>query len=413
MKKLSLFVAMAFAVLLLVSCPDSMAPKAGDPVLKNIDFKSYDSFAVMKESSSGAKSLSDGISSDLNRLFGLADSTLEKISIVDEKGLEWACNAVKNVGGKYLLISLSYANQAKNYCIDRISNAILDLSFLLDEYSTDFSGANIQTTTEGLFAKKGGNAVKMDIDAKTLIPLTNPETDGAQGFYRFDNGIMLVRTNNAACKFFPPNGAPIDYTENSDIRRVIDASIELDSMQFLSSPDLNFIVDVGAHVICRVSESGLAIEPLPVEKGGELAFWGLSGKKIYPLDKGSDNTRLVFYHKYDALVTIHDVSTGELEYTEYTAPAGITGAMGYHDGSFIYSINAGIFSLDLESQVATPIFEGDVSSWKMAPGGLIYTEYINGSATDVQTCFYNFATKETEVLSSSGVEVVSIASFVD
>lgn len=421
MKKLFIVIVAILIAFVLTSCPDKQVPKAGDPVLKGIDFKSYDAFAVMKESSSSSKSLSDGISSSANRLFGLADSMLEKITLADEKGIEWACNEVKNIGNDFLLMGLSYAGEAetqfRNYCIDRMSGKVIDLSFLVGSRSVDMKEIWLQSTSEGLFAKKDATAVKIDLETKTLTPLTNPEADIVTGFYRFNNGNMFVRNQEWNFKLFPPNGIPIEYND-STIRNVMSGAVHRNPSECLTSPELDFAVNLHDKKIIHIAQNGIITqEPLPKNKGGDL---GYSARNcLYPQVGDIGCTKTVHYyhnvwyddHGINGHIAIHDISTGELVYTQYLAPPDLTGTMGYDNGIFYYSTNDGIFALELETQVTTTVFEGSVSSWKMAPGGLIYTKYL--SATDTQTCFYNFATKETEVLSSSGVEVVSIASFVD
>ena len=57
------------------------------------------------------------------------------------------------------------------------------------------------------------------------------------------------------------------------------------------------------------------------------------------------------------------------------------------------------------------LVENSLADWKMTTGGVIYTRYL--SASENETYLFNLATKEEEKLSSSGVEVVSIASFVE
>lgn len=421
MKKLFLLFVAISAIFCLVGCKDKMeAPKAGDPVLKNIDFKSYDAFAVMRESN-GAKGLSDGISSNLNCLFGLADNALEKITLADEKGLEWACNEVKNIGNDFLLMGLSYAGEAetqfRNYCIDRMSGKVIDLSFLVGSRPVDMKEIGLQSTSEGLFAKKDATAVKIDPDAKTLTPLTNSETDPIRGFYKFDNGVMVVATDDGAGKFYPAGGGiPITYASDSDIAYTIRSAGSRWAIGCLVSPDTDFMVNLYLKKIVHMAPKGLTDEYLPDDKGGGEYKGGWlyydTAIFLYPLEDTLDRTKVICYHRtLGGLVTIHDISTGELVYTQYLAPPDLTGTMGYDNGIFYYSTNAGIYALELETQVTAPVFEGSVSSWKLAPGGLIYTKYL--SATDTQTCFYSFGTKETEVLSSSGVEVVSIASFVE
>lgn len=403
MKKALFIVLFVFILFALTSCKDPQNAKAGDPVLKNIDFKAYNSFAVMREAEK-AKSLSDSIISNANRLFGLADAKLEKITISDEKGVEWACNSVKNVSGKYLLVSLSHANQRKNYCIDRASNAILDLSFLL----TDFNGANIQVTAEGLFAKKNENAFKVDIDTKTLIPLTNPETDGAQGFYRDDAGNMLVLTHLGKFKLFPANGAPIECS-GDEVWLFSSGVSDKNPFYMIANPSADIILSLADKKIYHISSGALTYEYLPFSKGGNEPYYYGYGSCLFPNDNATISKKIIWYSK-TGFVSIHDLSSGSLEFTKFNAPEDLTGTMAYDNGVFYYSTNVEISALELETQVTTTVFEGSVSNWKMAPGGIIYTEYL--SATDTQTCFYNFATKEVEKLTSSGVEVISIASFV-
>ncbi|MGP1418267.1 MAG: hypothetical protein ACTTJZ_00450 [Sphaerochaetaceae bacterium] len=419
MKKLFLLFVAISAIFCLAGCRDEAFIRAGDPVLKNIDFKAYDAFAVMKESS-GSKSLSDSISSTLNRLFGLADNSLEKITIADEKGLEWACDSVKNVGNDYILMELSNLSESelrfKNYCVDRASNKIIDLSFLIGDRKIDSKELGLQSTAEGLFAKNSGSVAKIDTEAKTATPLTNSNADGVIAYYRDDNGNMLVYTSKGNFKLFPANSAaPIDYsTMDGSSGLFLDGVRDKDPMYMIANNEFDAIVCLREYKVFHIASGALVSEKLSIDDGGSLSYY--YGACLSDESRATVGQKVIWYSAL-GYVTIHDLSSGALSFIKYDAPENLAtsyldkGNVAYYDGNLIYSSASGLFSLNLESQVTTPVFEGSVSSWKLAPGGLIYTKYL--TATDTQTCFYNFATKETEVLSSSGVEVVSIANFVE
>lgn len=419
MKKALFVVLSVFVLFALVSCKNPELPTTGigTPNLSNIEFSKYDAFAVMRESN-GSRGLSDNITGEINRLFGLADDTLEKIPITDDKGLEWACNEVSNLGKDFLLMGLSRTQSVgpteyKNYIVDRPHNKVIDLSFLNDNVliKPKLEDLNILTTAEGLFAKKDSTAVRIDPETKTMTPLTNPKTDAVLGFYRFDNGAMLVYESGYKAKFFTPsNVAPIDYTGHIFNAHIIYSIGNNDAHEFLTRPDLDFIVDLSHERYYTVTSEGLECESLKEKHGYKEGYSEYS--VIYPKEKTLLSTRVIRYYYNQGLVIVYDISSGALQSLEYKAPYNIeSDNIAYNNGHLIYSTSSGLYSLNLEAQTTETLVEGSLAKWQMTTGGVIYTKYL--SATDVETCFLNLATKETEKLSSSGVEVVSIASFVE
>lgn len=419
MKKALFVVLSVFVLFALVSCKNPELPTAGigTPNLSNIEFAKYDAFAVMRESN-GSRGLSDSINGEINRLFGLADNVLEKIIITDDKGLEWACNEVSNLGKDFLLMGLSCTHSAgptvyKNYIVDRLHNKVIDLSFLDGDTEYGIKNINLQANAEGLFAKKDFTVVKIDSETKTLTPLTNPDVDKVDVFYRFDNGAMLVYESGPKAKFFTPsNVAPIDYTGDIFNAHIIYSIRQNNAHNFLTRPDLDFIVDLENEGYYTVTSEGLEFDSLKEKHGYKEGHSEYS--VIYPKEHTLLSTKVVRYYYYQGLVIVYDISSGALQSLEYKAPAPYNikkDMFSYNNGHLIYSTSSGLYSLDLEAQTTETLVEGILAKWQMTTGGVIYTKYL--SATDVETCFLNLATKETEKLSSSGVEVVSIASFVE
>ncbi|MGP1507249.1 MAG: hypothetical protein ACTTJW_00005 [Sphaerochaeta sp.] len=419
MKKALFVVLSVFVLLALVSCKNPELPTTGigTPNLSNIEFAKYDAFAVMRESN-GARGLSDSINGEINRLFGLTEDTFEKIPITDDKGLEWACNEVSNLGKDFLLIGLSCTHSAgptvyKNYIVDRPHNKVIDLSFLNENelIKPKLKDLNILTTAEGLFAKKDSMAVRIDPETKTMTPLTNPKTDAVMGFYRDSSGNMLVKTDK--CKLFPADGSsPIDYTDDSNFEFLIRAGVcSKDPMIMLVNPDYDMIVCLAKGEIYHMSSGKLEKETIPWSKRPHFGYeW--SRCCLYPKTHTEFSQNVICYLYKEGYVSIHDISTGELLFTKYDAPKYLGYEnVAYWDGYFIYSTESSLYSLNLEAQTTETVVEGSLAKWQMTTGGVIYTKYL--SATENETCFYNLATKETEKLSSSGVEVVSIASFVE
>lgn len=207
-------------------------------------------------------------------------------------------------------------------------------------------------------------------------------------------------------KFYPKEGIPIEYDTNS----IISSVRVKDPIRFLTLPSMDFIVSLIARRIHLISNDGISISALPYDKGGSLRYD--EGGLIYPSIDTQCSTIAICYHRYEGLVTVHDISSGELIYKQYDAPKNLDYKnVAYSNGNLIYSTSSGLYSLDLEAQTTETLVEGSLAKWQMTTGGVIYTRYI--TATDIETCFLNLATKETEKLSSSGVEVVSIASFVE
>lgn len=415
MKK-ALFVVLSIFVIL-ISLSSCKEPKttAGTPKLAGIEFSKYDAFAVMREPD-GSRGLFDGVSGGINRLFGLTDDVLEKIIITDNKGLEWACNRVNKLSKDLFLMELSCAAYAgaeyKNYIVDRVHDKVVDLSFLMDGIHPYIKDYDVQATASGLFAKRRGAVVSIDVESKTMTQLTNPKTDIVDAFWKNDAGDMLVLTDETGPQYFKlkvfssSGGVPIDVSEISF--PILDGLRDKNPMAFIANPKSGLVLYLWEKTLYRLSADGLSCEKLTKEAGGGINY--RSGICLSDKTETGYGEKVIYYSSYYGYVTIHDLSSGELVFTKYNAPKGLSKAV-YWNGHLIYLTSSGLYSLNLEAQTTETLVEGSLAKWKMTTGGVIYTKYL--SATDVETCFLNLATKETEKLSSSGVEVVSIASFVE
>ena len=414
MKRL-LFVLSIFVILISLSSCKEPKTTAGTPKLSGIEFSKYGAFAVMREPD-GSRGLFDRVQGGVNRLFGLTDDILEKIPITDDKGLEWACNRVGRLGENSILLVLSCAVQDgmeyKNYIVDRIHDKVIDLTFLMDGIHTDIRDYGVQATASGLFAKKGRAVVDIDAESKTMRQLTNPKIDIVDAFWKNDAGDMLALTDDTVKLFPKDNGlpcvvVPAGYYCNTYLKYY--GLRDRQPLSFIASPSTGLIVCLETNDVYRLSSGGLSHTALSEELGGSLSYGGSYGIYLTAIPETGYADKAVWYSKR-GYVTIHDVSSGEIVFHKYDAPNGLSQAS-YWNGHLVYLTSSGLYCLDLEKQTTETVVEGSLAKWQMTTGGVIYTKYL--SATDTQTCFYNLATKETEKLSSSGVEVVSIASFVE
>lgn len=418
MKKVLFVVLVVIVLVLFASCkPIPEKVTAGTPRLTDIKFSKYDAFSVMRETSK-SKGIFDDVGGGVNRLFGLTQDALEKITIKDDKGLEWACNKVSKLGKDFLLMVLSCAAHAgmeyKNYIVDRAHDKVIDLSFLIDGASTDIRDFNIQATASGLFARKDSAVVDIDAESKTMKTLTNPKTDTIIAFWKNDAGDMLALSGDTV-KVFPKDGRlPIEvdlgehgYFDYSGIR-------DKEPMYFTANPATGLILYLREGLLYQLSSEGLSATKLPAEVGGNLNYdYGIC------LTDRTENgyAEKVIWYSRQGYVTIHDLSSGKLVFKKYNAPTKLVtsyidkGKVAYWDGYLIYSTESGLYSLNLETQTTETLVEGSLSKWQLTTGGVIYTEY--KSATENETYFLNLSTHEKEQLSSSNVEVVSIASFVN
>ena len=415
MKKALFVVLSVFVVLISLSSCKEPEKTAGTPKLSGIEFSKYDAFAVMREPD-GSRGLFDGVSGGINRLFGLTDDVLEKIIITDNKGLEWACNRVNKLSKDLFLMELSCAAYAgaeyKNYIVDRVHDKVVDLSFLMDGIHPYIKDYGVQATASGLFAKRRGAVVSIDVELKTMTQLTNPKIDIVDAFWKNDAGDMLALTDDTVKLFPKDNGlpgvvVPAGYYCNTYLKYY--GLRDRQPLSFIASPSTGLIVCLETNDVYRLSSGGLSHTALSEELGGSLSYGGSYGIYLTAIPETGYADKAVWYSKR-GYVTIHDVSSGEIVFHKYDAPNGLSQAS-YWNGHLVYLTSSGLYCLDLEKQTTETLVEGSIAKWQMTTGGVIYTKYL--SATDTQTCFYNLATKETEKLSSSGVEVVSIASFVE
>lgn len=403
-KLLAVFIAI-WTILVLTSCPQP-DDKIGTPILNNINFGLYDTFAVMRETNSNSKSLSDSLSSNLNRLFGYVDKTFEKIAIEDENGIEWACNKVKPLQSKYLALILSETRGAnKSYLIDRDSNKIFDLSFFGQETSII---NNLQVTANGIFTTHNDSVVKVDLDKKLITPLTNSEIDKARAFIRDDEGNMLVAISYSKLKLFIGNEAPKDCL-NCPYNFAGEGLIAKKADYLITNSSANVFYHVRSNKIGHISSGELVWEDAPYEYSISYSYNYEEGKCIYPINNSEFAMKVISSIPDENWVTIHDLSSGELIYTKYILPDGFY-ATDYINGSVLMRKGEDYCLYNLENKESTFIVKGPLINSQMTPSGFIYTKYLN--ATDVQTYLYNFATDETELMNTSGVEVISIASFV-